>query len=257
MFPSLHKRVLEGVAKEWNYRHIDTWRAVTNHADLRLVKALVPGLYRKTAVEGRSERVEVVRPLMIVCNANDNFVARANQSPSSRSREATEPGDEARPRKSGISALFTRPGKTKASRPSSDERGARSQRTLECESGRRIVKESDNEFAGAAPDHEFEGSSAASDESMSSSDDGESRQSLTRQSLARQCPDLVHDGRSSQTHQGRTRDRQGINGMPTDRSPVRPERPEYRGRPVVTFATTMHDVGVPSSGIDSNQDQFQ
>jgi hypothetical protein len=258
-FPSLHKQVLGGVAKEWNYRHIDTWRAVTNHADVRLVNALIPGLYRKTAAEGQSERVEVARPLMIVCDANDNFVARANQSPSggratrytSRSREATEPGDEAKPRKSGISGFFAWPEKTKASRPSSDERGARFQRTLEVEFGQRIVKDSYNEddgkFAGAVPEREFGESATVSDEPMSSSDDG-----VSRQSLGRQCQDFVHDSRSSRTHQERTRDQRGIMGMSTDRSPVRPERPEHRGPPGVIFAKTMHDVGVPSSEIASN-----
>jgi hypothetical protein len=261
LFPSLHKQVQEEVSKKWSFRHIDTWRAVTNHADVRPVKALIPGLYRKVAADGQSERVEVVRPLMIVCDVDDNFVIRANLSPSSgratrytsRSREATLPREEAKPRKSGLSGHFTHLKKTNASWPSSDERGASPQRTLDTEFGQRIVKKSydeDGNFVGAVPDQESDEVPTASDEPVSSSDGR-----VSRQSLARQCPDLVHDGEPLQIHQRRTRDCRGITGLSTDCSPGRPERPEhleYRGPPGVTFATTMHDVGVPATGIASN-----
>jgi hypothetical protein len=262
LFPSLQKQVPEEMFKKWNFRHIDTWRAVTNHADVRPVRALIPGLYRKVAAEGQSERVEVVRPLMVVCGIDDNFVRRANQSPSSgratrytsRSREATLPGDEAKPRKSGFSSYFIGLKKTNASRPSSDERGARPQRTLDAEFGQRIVKEPYNEdegnFAGALSDRERGEIPTSSDEQISSSDGRASRQFP-----ARQCSDLVHDGKSSQTHQRRTRHRRGITGTSTNHSPGRPELPEhseYRSPPGITFATTMHDVGVPATGIASN-----
>jgi hypothetical protein len=257
LFPSLQKQVPEEVFKKWNLRHIDTWRAVTNHADVRPVKALIPGLYRKIAAEGQSERVEVVRPLMVVCGIDDNFFMRANQSSSSgratrytsRSGEATLPGDEAKPRKSGLSSYFTGLQKTNASRPSSDERGARPQRRLNAEFGQRVVKESYNEgegdFAGTISDRERDAIPKFSDEPVSSSDGRVSRQSPTRQ-----YPDLVNDVKSSQTHQRRTRDCRGITGMSTDRSPGRPElsnHSEYRSPPGITFATTMHDVGVPAA----------
>lgn len=250
-FPSLPKQALEGMAKEWNYRHISTWRAVPNHANVRPVKALIPGLYRQTTAEGQLEIVKVVRPLMIVCDTNDDCVIRANQSPSSsratrhtsRSREATFPGDEAKSRKSGISS-WLRPKKKNVSWPSSDERGAQSQMTMDAESDQRIVKKSYNEddgkSASAVPDQDFSQSPTISDEPMSSSHSGASRQSL-----ARRCPDFEHDGKSS-------RDRRDITDMLTDRSPVRRERPEYRGQPGVMFADTMHDVGLPSRRIGAN-----
>jgi hypothetical protein len=262
VFPSLYKQVQEDVSKKWNFRHIDTWRAVTHHADVRLVRALIPGLYRKVAAEGQSERVEVVRPLMIVCGVDDNFVMRANQSPSSgratrytsRSREATLPRDEAKPRKSVIYGYLTRLRKTNVSWTPSDDRGARPQRTLDTEFGQRIGNESYNEnggnFVEAAPDQEPDKVSSSSDELVSSSDGR-----VSRQSLARRCQDLVHDNKSLQTHRRSTRDCRGITGLSTDRSSghaERPEHSEYRAPSSVTFAKTMHDVGLPATGIASN-----
>lgn len=262
VFPPLYKQVEEDVSKKWNFRHIDTWRAVTHHADVRPVKALIPGLYRKVAAEGQSERVEVVRPLMIVCGVDDNFVRRANQSPSSgratrytsRSREATLPRDEAKARKSVISGYLTRLRKSNASWTSSDDRGARPERSLDTEFGQRIGNESYNDNGGnfieAAPDQEPDKVSSASDESVSSSDDR-----VSRQSLARRCPDLAHDDQSLQTRRRKSCDRRGITGLSTDCSsgpPERPEHSEYRGPSSVTFAKTMHDVGLPATGIASN-----
>jgi hypothetical protein len=258
LFPSLHKQLQEEMSKKWNLRHIDTWRAVTNHTDVRPVRALIPGLYRKVTTEGQSERVEVVRPVMVVCNVDDNFVIRANQSPSSgratrhssRSREATLPGEEAKPRTSGIPGYLARLKK----RPLNNQRGASPQKTPDTEFEQRIVREPYNEddihFAGAISGQEPDEVPSASDEPVSSSDGRVSRKSLTRE-----CSDVVHDGKSLQTHQRRTHDCRGITAMSTDRSPglsERSEHSEYRGPSGVTFATTMHNVGVPVTGIASN-----
>jgi len=243
-FPSMRKQTPDGVVKEWNLRHIDTWRAVTSSTNFKPVKALIPGLYRKSRAEGRPEIVEVVRPLIVVCGENDRCITRANQSASSsrtsknagRPKEVEMPGDDTKSRKprmsSTLSGLFMAPRRTDAGRPSSNERGAKSQAGLD-ESDQRATKESFKEgrwMHDAVPDQESDESS------MPYSDDDE-----TQRSLFRQFPESSYDDNRSRTHRGEIRDGRGIKDRSTDRNVA------GRGRGLPDISFTPHTEPVKST----------